>query len=100
LPIPHNQRANIDNNPNLGSKFDKQRKVEELKKDLDFATSEVERLRAKLIVEDCGMPPLSDELFGVVAKKAITRSRYNQDNSDRINNSEFFSLKEQINQGE
>ena len=35
-----------------------------LKKELDFASSEVERLRAKLIVEDFEMPPLSSELFG------------------------------------
>ena len=35
-----------------------------LKKDLDFASSEIERLRAKLIVEDYDLPPLSAELFG------------------------------------
>ena len=35
-----------------------------LKKDLDFATSEIDRLRAKLIVEDYEFPPLSAELFG------------------------------------
>ena len=35
-----------------------------LKKELDFASSEVERLRAKLIVEDYELPPLSSELFG------------------------------------
>ena len=35
-----------------------------LKKELDFASSEIERLRAKLIIEDYDMPPLSSELFG------------------------------------
>jgi hypothetical protein len=35
-----------------------------LKKDLDFANTEIERLRAKLIFEDADLPPLSMELFG------------------------------------
>lgn len=35
-----------------------------MKKELDFANSEIERLRAKLIIDDEDMPPLSAELFG------------------------------------
>ena len=75
----------------------------QLKKDLDFATIEIERLRAKLIIEDFEMPPLSDELFGMNLSKerpiglgAVARD-LSCDNSDR-NNSEFFSLKEAITQ--
>ena len=66
-----------------------------MKRDLDFATSEIERLRSKLIVEDFEMPPLSDELFGVNSKDRA-RADLSYDNSDRINNSEFFALKEAI----
>ncbi len=40
-----------------------------MKKDLDFASAEVERLRAKLVIEDYDMPPLSSELFGLNSKE-------------------------------
>ncbi len=41
-----------------------------MKKDLDFALSEIERLRAKLVVEDdYEFPPLSDDLFGSINSK-------------------------------
>ena len=35
----------------------------QLKKDLDFATSEIERLRAKLVFDKDELPALSDEFF-------------------------------------
>ncbi len=36
-----------------------------MKKDLDFANTEIERLRAKLVFEDIGdLPSLSFEMFG------------------------------------
>ena len=40
-----------------------------MKRDLDFATSEIERLRAKLVIDDdATVPPLADELFGIKDK--------------------------------
>jgi hypothetical protein len=69
-----------------------------LKKDLDFASAEIERLRSKLIVEDYELPPLSDELFGIPNSKergAKGLGDLSMDNSDRAN-SEFYSLKEAI----
>ena len=35
-----------------------------LKRDLEFATSEIERLRAKLVVDDNELTPLAEELYG------------------------------------
>lgn len=48
------------------------------------------------------MPPLSDELFGVgnnsIQKPSLGRD-LSMENSDRVNNSEFFSnIKEALNQ--
>jgi hypothetical protein len=42
-----------------------------LKKELDFANSEIERLRAKLIMDDYDMPPLSSELFGSGKERSL-----------------------------
>lgn len=44
---------------------------QQLKKDLDFANAEVERLRAKLVIEDFDLPPLSAELFGLNSKERV-----------------------------
>ena len=51
-----------------------------LKKDLDFATAEIERLRAKLIIEDYDMPPLSSELFGMNSKERSFKLNESLDN--------------------
>lgn len=54
----------------------------QLKKDLDFLLSEIERLRAKLVVEDdYELPPLSDDLFGSInSKEKSNKMRLNSGN--------------------
>jgi hypothetical protein len=44
---------------------------QQMKRDLDFANTEIERLRAKLVFEDCAdMPSLSMEMFGPAKSKS------------------------------
>ena len=58
---------------------------QQLKKDLDFLTAEVDRLRAKLVVEDKEeMPALSAELFGINSKD---RERGGASGSFKLNDS-------------
>mgnify|MGYP001806558486 CR=1 FL=1 len=66
-----------------------------MKKELDFASSEIERLRAKLIVEDFDMPPLSSELFGS-GKSHSFKLNESMDNQIELANSEFSGLKKAI----
>ncbi|CDW73599.1 UNKNOWN [Stylonychia lemnae] len=69
-----------------------------LKKELDFATAEVERLRAKLIIDDYDMAPLSSELFGMNSKERSFKLNESMDNQSDLINSEFMNLKDQISQ--
>jgi hypothetical protein len=63
-----------------------------LKKELDFATAEIERLRAKLIIDDYDMPPLSSEMFGLNSKEfKLNESMENQ--TDLVSQ-EFLNLKD------
>lgn len=66
-----------------------------LKKDLDFVTAELERMRAKLVIEDYDMPPLSSELFGMNSKE---RSFKLNESLDNCQSEEFLNLKDQITQ--
>lgn len=63
-----------------------------MRRELDFASQEIERLRAKLVIDDLEMGPLSDDLFVMTKERPET----SVDNSDRNNNSDFISLKETI----
>ncbi len=51
-----------------------------LKKELDFASAEIERLRAKLVIEDYDLPPLSSELFGLNSKERSFKLNDSLDN--------------------
>lgn len=67
-----------------------------MKKDLDFANTEIERLRAKLVFEDCDMPSLSMEMFG--NSKLKSPNFENEVNTSHSNNSDnIYNLKEAIN---
>lgn len=72
----------------------------QLKKDLDFANSEINRLRAKLIIDDEDMPSLSSELLGStkVGSNMKSNNENEIDTSGRTTN-DFMSLKESINLG-
>lgn len=72
----------------------------QLKKDLDFANSEINRLRAKLIIDDEDMPSLSSELLGStkVGSNMKSNNENEIDTSGRTTN-DFLSLKESINLG-
>ena len=66
----------------------------QLKKDLEFANAEIERLRSKLVVDDEDMPALTQELFG--NSKFLSKS-FMENEIDGSTN-EFNSLKEAITQ--
>jgi hypothetical protein len=55
-----------------------------LKKDLDFATAEIERLRAKLVIDDFDMPPLSAELFGLNSKERSFKLNESMENQSDL----------------
>ena len=71
-----------------------------MKKDLDFANSEIERLRSKLIIDDEDLPSLSNELFsGLKYKSKSFINPPNNNNDGDIDNlegtnSDIVSLKE------
>ena len=67
---------------------------QQMKKDLDFCNTEIERLRAKLVFEDSDMPSLSAEMIGA-HKPRVNSSDIELESGTRYNNNEnVFNLNE------
>jgi hypothetical protein len=69
-----------------------------MKKDLEFANTEVERLRAKLVFDNMDMPALSFEQFGSQKTKSTNYDVDGEGNLNSNHSDNIVSLKEAISQ--